>query len=188
MKVVIINGSGGSGKDTIVKILKTKLNDKFNIYNISTIDKVKEIARDMGWDGKKDERGRQFLADLKELWTDYNNGANEEVLSRICRLASDEEYETLGETLVFVHCREPFSIQWFVDMLAERNIDTHTMIVKREKIQEFFNEADQGVTNYTYDTKFLNDYDYEELVVQCEEFADLIRNWKHGTKFTSLIA
>jgi hypothetical protein len=62
------------------------------------------------------------------------------------------------------------------------------MIVKREKIQEFFNEADQGVTNYTYDTKFLNDYDYKELVAQCEEFADLIKNWKHGTKFTSLIA
>jgi hypothetical protein len=25
-------------------------------------------------------------------------------------------------------------------------------------------------------------------VAQCEEFADLIKNWKHGTKFTSLIA
>ena len=34
MKVVLINGSGGSGKDTTVKLLKPKLQDKYNIYNI----------------------------------------------------------------------------------------------------------------------------------------------------------
>jgi SpoVK/Ycf46/Vps4 family AAA+-type ATPase len=187
MKVILINGSGGSGKDTIVKILKSKLKDKYNIYNISTIDKVKEIAREMGWDDKKDERGRQFLADLKDLWTKYNNGANEEVLKRVVRLSSDEELETLGETLVFIHCREPLAIQWFVDRLRDRDITTHTMLVTREGIQEFFNEADKGVLNYKYETIFYNDFEYEELLAQCDEFADLLRRWKTGQSFTSLI-
>ena len=80
MKVILINGSGGSGKDTVIELTRTYFWDKYLVINTSTVDKVKLIASHMGWDGEKDERGRQFLADLKNAWTNYNNGANEDVL------------------------------------------------------------------------------------------------------------
>ena len=32
---------------------------------ISSVDKVKEIARIAGWNGEKDDKGRKLLADLK---------------------------------------------------------------------------------------------------------------------------
>ncbi len=69
-KLIIINGVARSGKDTFIDIFKS-LNP--NTINISSIDKVKELAREMGWDGTKDDKSRKFLSDLKDLWTDYNN-------------------------------------------------------------------------------------------------------------------
>ena len=52
--IVIINGTGGSGKDTFVSFVS-----KYNkVYNFSSIDKVKEIAKEVGWDGGKTEKDR----------------------------------------------------------------------------------------------------------------------------------
>ena len=69
MKIIVINGTGGAGKDTFVDVLKSKsyVKDYF-IYNYSTIDRIKTIAEQCGWDGKKDEKGRQLLSDLKDAF------------------------------------------------------------------------------------------------------------------------
>ena len=62
--IFIINGSGGVGKDTFVGLVSTQLNDmlkKFHtVINFSSVDKVKEIAKEIGWDGKKTEKNRKF--------------------------------------------------------------------------------------------------------------------------------
>lgn len=176
MKVVIINGSGGSGKDTIVELFRTYVFNDYIVGNMSTIDKVKSIARTMGWKDEKDEEGRQFLADLKKAWTDYNNGANEEVLQNIINWEYDEQLLN-KEVILFIHCREPEAIGWFVDQLKNRNIDVCTVIVKRENIIEFFNEADKSVDNYNYDITILNNNTLEELEKVCKDFSEIIVNW-----------
>lgn len=48
-EVVIINGTGGCGKDTFVN-LTTKYG---KIYNFSSVDKVKEISKMVGWTRRK---------------------------------------------------------------------------------------------------------------------------------------
>ena len=55
--IIIINGSGGVGKDTFVNICS-----KFRkVLNISTIDKAKEAARILvDWNGEKDEKYRKL--------------------------------------------------------------------------------------------------------------------------------
>ena len=176
MKVILINGSGGSGKDTVVGLTRTYFLDKYFTMNTSTIDEVKLIASHMGWDGEKDEKGRQFLADLKNAWTNYNNGANETVLKYILDWGSDEQILN-KEVLYFVHCREPEAIQWFVEKLKVRNIDVCTVFVERQGIVEFFNSADQKVSEYNYDITILNNGTLEELEKVCKDFADLIINW-----------
>ena len=74
-QIFIINGSGGVGKDTFVELVSTELNDtlkKFHtVENFSSVDKVKEIAIEIGWDGKKREKDRKFLSDLKNLSSNY---------------------------------------------------------------------------------------------------------------------
>lgn len=176
MKVVIINGSGGSGKDTVVELSRTYFWNNHFPVNLSTIDRVKFIASQMGWDGEKDERGRQFLADLKNAWTNYNNGANEAVLENILNWNNDEQILN-KEVICFVHCREPEAIQWFVEKLKVRNINVCTVFVKRQGIVEFFNSADQKVSEYDYDITILNNGTMEELEKICEDFANLIINW-----------
>ena len=57
MKVVLINGAGGSGKDTLVELFRTYVFNDYTVGNISTIDKIKSIAQTMGWKGEKDEKG-----------------------------------------------------------------------------------------------------------------------------------
>ena len=181
MKVVIINGSGGSGKDTIVELLRTYFFDDYKIYNISTIDETKLIARQMGWDGEKDEKGRQFLADLKDAWTRYNNGANNAVLQEVIGYSFDETLYH-KEFIVFVHCREPEAIEWFVTQLRNRDIDVCTTIVKRKNIVEFFNDADKLVDNYNYNITILNKGTLEELEKICKDFSEFIKNWDVKSK------
>ena len=70
-QVFIINGSGGVGKDTFVELVSE--NFLLPVMNFSSVDKVKEVARIIGWAGGKSEKDRKFLSDLKLLCTDYNN-------------------------------------------------------------------------------------------------------------------
>lgn len=178
MKVIIINGSGGSGKDTCVELVKTYLRRYYDVRNISTIDKTKTIACEMGWHGEKDEKSRQFLADLKALWTNYNNGANMEVLIKVTVEWKAEELYNEKEKLVFIHCREPEAIDWFVKSLKDRGVDVITLLVEREGIETFSNQADSNVAHFDYDLKLLNNGTYEYLEKLCKKLADILIDWE----------
>ena len=54
--------------------------------NFSTVDKIKEIARDFGWDGEKTPKARKFLSDLKDVFTDWNDLPVRDVKSRLASL------------------------------------------------------------------------------------------------------
>ena len=58
-----------SGKDTFAEYL----NDFVPTLKYSSIDKVKYIAKQCGWDGTKNEKSRKFLSDLKVLTSKFNN-------------------------------------------------------------------------------------------------------------------
>ena len=76
VKVVIINGMPMSGKTTFEELCQ-KICDPFakesgfeedNILCVdicSTVDFVKIVAKQCGWDGTKDLKNRKFLSDLK---------------------------------------------------------------------------------------------------------------------------
>ena len=70
MKVVVINGAMTSGKDTFCEFCKDYRGNY--IASISTVDYIKEIASNVGWDGKKTPEARKFLSDLKDLTTEFN--------------------------------------------------------------------------------------------------------------------
>ena len=152
------------------------MRDKYDVKNTSTIDEVKNIARLMGWDYKKDERGRQFLADLKEVWTKYNNGANMKIYKDILDWSNYEDLMP-KEVIMFIHVREPESIKWFIENLSSRNIQVCSLIIKRAGVEEFFNDADKNVENFSYDITLINDSDLKDLENSCEDLAKIIDNW-----------
>ena len=68
-KIVVINGSGGSGKTTFVSMVKKYA----SVCEISSVERIKQAATLLGWNGDKTEKDRKFLSDLKFLSSAYNN-------------------------------------------------------------------------------------------------------------------
>lgn len=66
MKHIGLIGLAGSGKDTAADALM------FTHLRCSFASRLKGIARMLGWDGEKDERGRAFLQDIGMAARKYN--------------------------------------------------------------------------------------------------------------------
>ena len=157
--IVIINGTGGSGKDTFVSFVS-----KYNkVYNFSSIDKVKEIAKEIGWDGGKTEKDRKFLSDLKKLTTEYNDMAFNSIKDAV------NKFNNTNEEIMFIHIREPEEIQRAKDVFNAK-----TLLIKREGLDLIkSNFSDANVENYDYDY-IINNTTLEKLEEEAKNFYSLI--------------
>lgn len=152
--VIIINGKGGSGKDTICDIL----NKHYHTKRISTITKVKQVARLMfGWKGEKSLKGRKFLSDLKDLWTDYNDGPFIYAINEFQKFA-EKPVAAYNEILI-IHVREPSEIKKIKDRIDFiGTVPCVTLLIKSPRTEnvEYGNEADDLVNKYPYDFRYAN--------------------------------
>lgn len=159
--VIVINGRGGVGKDTLCNSLCTV----FRVMNVSAITPIKDIAKAYGWNGEKDEKSRRFLAELKRVFADYNDLPNNYLL---------EEYEKFVSNdmeVLCVHIRERDQIEKFLRSIA---LPAVTILIKRDmQIPEetLGNDADDRVEEYCYDYVFYNSGPVE---VSAERFRTLI--------------
>ncbi len=149
-KIIVINGRGGSGKDTLCEFAA----ERFRVRNDSSITPIKKIAAQVGWNGGKLDRDRKFLADLKQLVTEYNDFPNEFMLGLAREFAdSDEE-------ILFLHIREPEQIAHFVETADS---EVTTLLVRRSSVKTSFgNAADDNVEQYDYDLIYQNDLPLEQ--------------------------
>lgn len=157
--IIVINGYGGSGKDTFVEYVS-----KYNkVYNFSSVDKVKEIAKLIGWNGEKKDKDRKFLSDLKKLTTDYND------MSFISIKEAINDFNLSDKEIMFIHIREPEEIKRVVD-----EYNAKTLLIKRDDIKKVTtNYSDASVENYNYDY-IINNTTLEELDKQASIFYTLI--------------
>lgn len=157
--ITIINGTGGSGKDTFVDFCSKHC----KVFNFSSIDKIKEIASLMGWDGGKTEKDRKFLSDLKTLSTDYND-------MPFCSIKEAvDEFKNSDKEVMFIHIREPIEIK-----RAALEFGAKTLLIKRVGLDIIkSNISDANVENYDYDFVIENDTleDFEE---KAKDFIDSI--------------
>ena len=145
--VVVINGAGGVGKDTLCDMAAKH----FKVRNISSVTPIKEIAKMCGWSGAKDDKSRKFLADLKQLCAEYNN------FPTVWAKAQYDDFLTTDEQILFVHIREGDEIRKFVDATGGK---AKTLLVRagaRMKRGAYGNAADDEVENYSYDYYYDND-------------------------------
>lgn len=69
----MITGKAGSGKDTFYNLAKKYIEQTCNyIYPFAFANKVKEVARMLGWNGIKDDKGRKLLQDIGAVGRTYN--------------------------------------------------------------------------------------------------------------------
>jgi len=150
-QVVVINGSGGTGKDTFVHCCEKIV----PCMNISSVDNVKEAARILGWNEAKDEKSRKFLSDLKFLSTNYNNQPYRYIEKTIDYFRREDS----PYSLLFIHVREPEEID-----KIKKDFGCITLKIKNPRVKEIkSNEADGRVNEYTYDYEINNDGSLEKL-------------------------
>lgn len=160
-EIVVINGSGGVGKDTFVEFCR----EFTSVMNISSVDKVKEAASVLaGWNGEKDEKSRKFLSDLKDLGIKYNNAP----LRYISNMA--EEFEKSENQLMFVHIRESEEIE-----KCKNKLKAKTLLITNKNVGSILtNVSDRDVDKYQYDYHISNDGTLEELREKAKEFVTLL--------------
>lgn len=139
------------------------------VDTISTVDFIKQIATECGWDGVKTPRNRKFLSDLKDLLTEWNDVPYQKILDHIEYM---QEFGRLYDWILFVDCREPKEIQ----KLKER-LNATTVLVRRlgDEVNETSNHADANVFEYEYDYIIKNYGDLSDLVVECVGFLNYMK-------------
>jgi len=164
-KIILINGSGGVGKDTFIDLCGHYTLTK----NISTVDKIKKAAMILGWDGTKSEINRLFLSNLKLLSVKYLNHSYNYVKEQIELF----ENEFSPYNVLFIHVREPDELHRF-----SHEFNAHTLLIRNKNIPIITtNMADKNVDNYLYDFIIDNDEGLHEFKVKAKNFVELLKKY-----------
>ena len=168
MIIIVLNGVACSGKDEFIKLFTEITKNK--VFNISTVDQVKNIAKTFfGWCGAKDDKSRKFLSELKRIWLEFNNGPFEYTINEISKF----EINSKEKDVVFIHCREIPEIKkfkeyykgyFFITLLVKRNVPVPN------------NLSDEQVFDYEYDYIIDNNDDLKQLKKNAQKFYKFILN------------
>jgi hypothetical protein len=169
VKVVVINGYPGSGKDEFIKCCaQGRFKDIIKIHNISSVDRVKNALMCLGWDGKeKTPQIRDTLSDLKDLSTKLFDGP----ATYIKETVEDIKEDTSGvidhskHNFVFVHAREPEELQRYKEELGATII-----FIARDVVVDSKNHSDNYVEQFNYDWIIDNNGTLERLTESADTF------------------
>lgn len=169
INIFIINGQGSVGKTSFEKMVQEiGVAHGDNIKILSTIDYVKDIAKEFGWDGKKELKDRKMLSDLKDLLTEWNDIPYKKICEKI------NECNQNNIKAIFIDSREPQEIQRFVN-----DYQALTVLIKRSNIKMIYgNHADDEVENYHYDCIIDNSRGLTELLEEATIFYETFINSK----------
>lgn len=180
--ILVINGTPQAGKDSFCEFINEYCKS-LNIFhsNISTIDHIKEIAKNnFGWNGVKDAAGRQLLSDLKDASTRYNNGPFKYCVKLIAEKENTVSYQ-YNNFIFTIHCREPSEIEKFKNYYKE---DCYTIFIKRKLIEkdvDCYCDQPEYLKNYNYDFIIENDKDLADLKLKAMSLINQIRNMNYAT-------
>ena len=161
-QILIINGSGGVGKDTFVNTLSNLI----SVYHTSIVNPVKEIAKRIGWDGSKTEQDRKFLSDLKVLIDNYND-SNYEKMAKIMR---DFKEGRIDAQILCIDMREKHQIE-----KAKNEFGAKAVLVTRDSVAPITsNIADAGVFQIEYDYFINNNWTLAELYLETQNFLAIL--------------
>lgn len=171
VNVVVVNGFPRSGKDTFVNLCKNELG-AFGL-SISTVDFVKYLAAQSGWDGSKTPENRKFLSDLKDLLTEWNDVPWKKVEEVYDYIKTECFQYGLKDSdfFLFIHSREPEEIERFKEEYGAVTV----LIDRREVEGDQSNHSDADVMNYTYDYIINNNGTLDELEMRALTFIESVK-------------
>ncbi len=162
----VINGAGGVGKDTLCSFASKH----YKTVNVSSVDPIKRIASENGWQGEKNAGARRFLSELKRVFTEYNDLPLNYTLDVYRKFLTDDS------ELFFVHIREPKEIQRFIENASSIGGSVLSLLIRSERCEKNYgNASDDEVEEYPYDLIYQNDSPLEETELNFLEFLKNVR-------------
>ena len=133
-KVVIINGTPQSGKDTFVELATDYCNmdESANVLNLSSVDPIKNALIGFGWSGEKTHEIRDILMGIKKIWIVAQNGPTMFMMNNILQFHMLHVGE---DNIIFCHIREPEEIDKLVNAISGMDtmgIEIMTLFIIRE--------------------------------------------------------
>lgn len=169
-QIVVINGSGGVGKSTFIRLcgdISTR-----PVVELSTIDFPKKVAAYCGWKGTKTEKDRKFLSDLKDALIAWDD-----IPFRMVH----EEVAQFQDHLIFINCREP----WEVERL-KRSLNASTLLIVRPAVATITsNHADANVAMYDYDYVLQNKGNLGDLTEKATNFLKWLGGKNEACSYTN---
>jgi len=163
--IIIINGSGGCGKDTFIEyVIK---HSEQSIYNISTVDWIKEFCK-IQFSIDPSDKSLTNRAKWHEEKMHHSKFIFYEVCREIDKVFYNHEKGGLLDPIVFIHCRESKEISKFI----ENYKNCLTLLIRRDSIQIPDNFADQDVENYDYDIVIDNNEEQDALEAKAVNFLE----------------
>lgn len=164
-KIYILNGTGGSGKDTFVDFVSKYI----ETHKYSIVDLPKEAAKVLGWDGRKTEKDRKFLSDIVDIATEYNDSPFRDVES----VVTDFKHNLIKANVLFIDIRDPKDIT-----RAVKTFGAETILIENPDVRKIeSNHADANVKDYDYDYIIKNDGTLEQLHIMAKCFTREIICW-----------
>lgn len=161
--VIVINGAGGSGKDTFVGFCQELMGVE-NMQNVSSVDEVKQEAQEKhGWDpGDYSDEARNLLVQIKQEHIQDNDRPTRYAISKITKS---------NGKITFVHIREPEEIEKLrkeCKNMEFKFLTLHMIPFADHRVPDTI--VDKGTENYDYDVTIANDGDLDDLKKKAEEF------------------
>jgi hypothetical protein len=150
--IIIINGVGGSGKNTLIDLAKEQLPKPFkNCFSLAISSFAKEIMKNhFGWDGvSKTKIERNILSVLTDFGNEYGDLPMKKIVS-FCKENNTEE------NLIFVEIRQIDKIKKMKNIFGE---ECKTICVTRYDSKGSIVKC--SAKNYTDSLNYILDYNYD---------------------------
>ena len=154
-KVIVINGKGGIGKDTLIEALTYAAPHFIHVTNVSSITPIVDICRRTGVvvNGEKDDAYRRLLSEMKYAVDNYYCAKHNVWRTTEYLLESLNMWRELCKVgkathhILFVHIREPEAIDDFLRYCS----DAVTLLVTNDREKDSYgNDSDDKVKDYQY--------------------------------------
>lgn len=152
--IILVSGKAEAGKDTVSRIIAESC-ELSGVRIVHFATPVKKVAKELGWDGEKDEKGRSLLQWLGDGVKKFNP-----------TLWAEKAYKTVNgfkrikmRVFVFPDCRYHDEVSYFKDRFSHVYV---LRVVRNGHVSKLtdeqkFHPSECDLDNYDFDAIVHND-------------------------------